>query len=80
MHAGELEASILLHADPSLVADSRIERDRLADPRPYLLLSDMRSYARAGVIGKPSQASAAKGKALLGSIAESFEPHYRLLQ
>ena len=79
MHAGELETSILLHAHPGLVLDGYENTDHAADERPDLLTLGMSGYTTAGVIGKPSLASAAKGKALLASLAQSFLRCYELL-
>lgn len=79
MHAGELEVSLLLHADPELVGDSRHERDHLAHPRPLLLTTGMTAYTKTGVIGLPSHGTAAKGKATLDSLSASFAAHLALL-
>jgi creatinine amidohydrolase len=72
MHAGELETSILLHASPNLVREGFQSADHLAGDRRDLLTAGMTAYTTSGVIGKPSRASAEKGKALLGSLTESF--------
>ncbi len=72
MHAGELETSILLHAFPELVRDGWRKGDWTADDRRDLLTVGMRAYTESGVIGKPSGASAEKGKALLDSLTGSF--------
>jgi len=72
MHAGELETSILLHARPDVVQDGYQTADHLANDRRALLTQGMQFYTQSGVIGSPSQASAAKGKAALISLVESF--------
>jgi creatinine amidohydrolase len=72
MHAGELETSILLHVNPELVRDGYQTADWMADDRRHLLTTGMREYTQSGVIGRPSLASAEKGKALLASLVESF--------
>jgi creatinine amidohydrolase len=72
MHAGELETSILLHANPELVRDGYQAADCVADDRRHLLTTGMREYTQSGVIGRPSLASAEKGKALLASFVDSF--------
>jgi creatinine amidohydrolase len=72
MHAGELETSILLHACPELVRDGWRQADWTADDRRDLLTIGMRGYTESGVIGRPSEASAEKGKALLDSLTGSF--------
>lgn len=79
MHAGELETSLLLHAAPELVSPERSTADHLATERPYLLISGMRGYTESGVIGRPSLGTAAKGEAVLDSLAKSFAHHLRLL-
>lgn len=72
MHAGELETSILLSSSPELVRDGYQSADHLANSRPYLLTYGMQEYTGSGVIGRPSLASAEKGKLALSSLAESF--------
>jgi creatinine amidohydrolase len=72
MHAGELETSILLHVNPELVRDGYQAADWVADDRRHLLTTGMNEYTQSGVIGRPSLASAEKGKALLASLVESF--------
>ena len=72
MHAGELETSILLHANPELVTPGYESADWIADDRRHLLTSGMQRYTKTGVIGRPSLATAEKGKAVLGSLVESF--------
>ncbi|GAA3816165.1 creatininase family protein [Sphaerisporangium flaviroseum] len=72
MHAGEIETSLLLHAHPQLVRPGYETSDHIADDRPHLLTLGMAAYTESGVIGRPSLASAAKGKAVLESLVESF--------
>jgi creatinine amidohydrolase len=72
MHAGELETSILMYANPELVRDGWQHADWTADDRRDLLTVGMRDYTPTGVIGKPSEASAEKGKAALHSLTGSF--------
>ena len=79
MHAGELEVSLLLHAYPELVSDDFRHGDWQADERPHLLVTGMRGYTESGVIGRPSLATAEKGRALLDSLARSFKDHLALL-
>ncbi|HUA29566.1 MAG TPA: creatininase family protein [Streptosporangiaceae bacterium] len=79
MHAGELETSILLHSNPELVRDSYHSADWIADDRRHLLTAGMRKYTQNGVIGRPSLATAEKGKAVLDSLAESFAEVLRVL-
>ena len=79
MHAGELEVSLLLHGYPELVDDGYRRGDWRADLRPHLLVTGMRGYTESGVIGRPSLASADKGRAILESLARSFKDHLALL-
>jgi creatinine amidohydrolase len=80
MHAGELETSILLHSNPELVRDGYHAADWVADDRRHLLTTGMGEYTRSGVIGRPSLATADKGKALLASLADSFASVLEILQ
>jgi hypothetical protein len=73
MHAGELEVSLLLHAYPELVGGGYRAADHRADPRPHLLVTGMRGYTETGVIGRPSLASADKGRAILESLARVLQ-------
>jgi creatinine amidohydrolase len=80
MHGGELEVSILLHSYPGLVRDGVAEQDHDASSRPHLLTLGMSGYTGNGVIGRPSAASADKGKAVLESLTELAGPHLGLLR
>jgi creatinine amidohydrolase len=80
MHAGELETSILLHANPELVRDGYDAADWVAHDRRHLLTTGMSEYTQSGVIGRPSLASAEKGKALIDSLAESFASVLEILR
>ncbi|GGP96284.1 creatinine amidohydrolase [Streptomyces virginiae] len=79
MHAGEIETSILLHAAPELVRDGFADTDHDGGSRPFLLVQGMSAYTETGVIGFPSHATAAKGKAVLASLADSFAGHLEIL-
>src|ERR1022692_346691 len=70
MHAGELETSILLHGCPELVRDGYETADHLADNRADLLTVGMEAYTASGIIGRPSLASASKGKSAVASLVE----------
>jgi creatinine amidohydrolase len=72
MHAGELETSILLHAHPHLVRPHFEQADWLADDRRHLLSRGLQAYTESGVVGRPSLASARKGRDLLASLVRSF--------
>ena len=80
MHAGELETSILLHVHPELVRDGYQAADWLADDRRHLLTTGMSEYTQNGVIGRPSLASAEKGKAVLASLTTSFASVLEILR
>lgn len=79
MHAGELEVSILLHVHPQSVGTGFTEGDYAAGDRRMLLVQGMSAYTTTGVVGRPSAGSAAKGEALLASLAESFNDHLAAL-
>jgi creatinine amidohydrolase len=80
MHGGELETSILLHAHPELVADSYTTADHAASHRPHLLVTGMVGYAATGIIGRPSAATATKGKAVMDTLVTSFADHLKILR
>ncbi|WP_420894676.1 creatininase family protein [Streptomyces alboflavus] len=79
MHAGEIETSILLHAEPSLVRPGYETADHDGGERPFLLTLGMKAYTGTGVIGFPSHATAQKGKAVLSSLMASFADHLAAL-
>nr|WP_308344812.1 creatininase family protein [Streptomyces sp. ISL-94] len=79
MHAGEIETSILLHSAPELVRAGFADADHDGSNRPFLLVQGMSAYTESGVIGFPSHATAAKGKAVLASLADSFAGHWEIL-
>ncbi|MEV4872302.1 creatininase family protein [Streptomyces syringium] len=79
MHAGEIETSILLHAEPSLVRPGYETADHDGGDRPFLLTLGMREYTDSGVIGFPSYATAEKGEAVLASLTASFASHLEAL-
>jgi creatinine amidohydrolase len=72
MHAGELETSLLLHAQPGLVRPGYASADHVADDREHLLTLGLTAYTESGVVGRPSLASAEKGRAVLASLVASF--------
>ncbi len=83
MHAGELETSVLLHTRPRLVRSGYEHVDHTTGRRDHVLTVGLAAYTVSGVVGRPSPATAAKGRALLAALAESFagylaaldEPH-----
>jgi creatinine amidohydrolase len=72
MHAGEIETSLLLHAHPDLVRPGYDTADHLADDREHLLTHGLSAYTENGVVGRPSLASAEKGRVVLASLVTSF--------
>lgn len=72
MHAGELETSILLHAHPHLVGELGPHLDHVADDRRHLLGRGLHAYTESGVVGRPSLASARKGRDVLASLVAAF--------
>ncbi|MGW1881646.1 creatininase family protein [Streptomyces sp. NPDC001970] len=79
MHAGEVETSILLHEHPELVRPGHMTSDFVVDDRRHLLTLGMRAYTATGVVGRPSLASAEKGKELLAGLVDSFAGYFSLL-
>lgn len=79
MHAGELETSILLHTAPDQVRPSYRAADHVADERPYLLTTGLAAYSAGGVVGRPSLATAEKGRGLLDALVVAFAGHLRVL-
>ncbi|GCD46781.1 creatininase family protein [Streptomyces paromomycinus] len=79
MHGGEFEVSLLLHGAPHLVRDGIEQDDHSAPSRPHLLTLGMAGYTTNGIIGQPSLATAAKGKALLDSLSQSARAHLAVL-
>jgi creatinine amidohydrolase len=72
MHGGEWETSIMLHSHPDLVRATYLDSDHRADTRPYLHLHGLRGYTDSGIIGRPSLATADKGRLAVDSLVESF--------
>ena len=77
MHAGELETSILLYSYPEAVKEGYESADHLADDRTGFVTLGMEAFTKTGIIGRPSLASAIKGKAVLESLITSFGSHLR---
>jgi creatinine amidohydrolase len=72
MHAGELEASLLMHGAPHLVRPGFAESDHEADDHPDLLVLGMAAYTENGVIGRLSLGTTDKGALILESLSASF--------
>jgi len=79
MHAGELETSVLLATRPEVVRPGYESADHLADDRRHLLTLGLQHYTKSGVVGRPSRASAEKGRAVLASLRASFAAHLAAL-
>lgn len=79
MHGGEFEVSLLLYGAPHLIRDGIAGDDYFAPSRPHLLTLGMAGYTTNGVIGRPSEASAAKGEAILDSFSRSARAHLDLI-
>jgi creatinine amidohydrolase len=80
MHGGEAETSILLATSPDVVRPSYRDADFTADERRHLLTVGIRAYSASGVIGRPSLATADKGRLLLQSFTAQFKHHLALLR
>lgn len=80
MHGGEAETSILLATSPEVVRPSYREADFTAEDRRHLLTLGLRSYSTSGVIGRPSLATADKGRLLLDAFSAQFKDHLALLR
>jgi creatinine amidohydrolase len=69
-HAGEMETSMMLHLAPEQVGDERI--DHVPDVGPvYFDYAPMKDFCPDGVWGRPSLATADKGKRLMDAMVES---------
>lgn len=79
MHAGELETSILLHAHPDLVRPGYASADCSSRDRRQFLTVGMAPYTSSGVLGHPSLATAAKGRAVLTALVTLFADHLSAL-
>lgn len=73
MHAGKLETSILLASYPNYLRDGWQTSDHTANDRRYLTSLGIHAYTPTGVIGSPSQATAAKGSNVLGHLGRNAD-------
>lgn len=80
MHAGELETSVLLHTRPELVRPGRETADHLTGPRHCMPTTGLAPYTDTGVVGRPSLATAAKGRDLLSALSDLFTGHLAALE
>jgi creatinine amidohydrolase len=79
MHAGELETSILLAANPNYLRDGWHTSDHYAADRRYLTTLGISAYSSTGVIGYPSQANADKGHTALDHLGHAANTLITLL-
>lgn len=79
MHGGELETSLMMYAFPDLVGDNYRHADHEARERRHLFVTGVRHYSENGIIGRPSLASAEKGRIILKSLLESFPDYLKML-
>ncbi|AXO22482.1 MULTISPECIES: creatininase family protein [Mycobacteriaceae] len=79
MHAGELETSILLATHPDYLRDGWQTSDHTANDRRYLTSLGIHAYTPTGVIGSPSQATAAKGSSALDHLGRNADTLIELL-
>ncbi len=80
MHGGEAETSIMLDRHPNLIKDGYQSADHLVDDRRHLLTVGLGSYAPEGIIGRPSLATAEKGRLLLDALSSQFKAHLAYLR
>ena len=73
MHGGELETSILLHVSPELVRGGA--NDWVAPERTHLHQIGVAGYSQSGIIGRPSLASAERGRLVLEELVRLAELH-----
>jgi creatinine amidohydrolase len=80
MHGGEAETSILLASAPEVVRAGYVDADFEVHDRRFLLTTGIASYTKSGIIGRPSLATAEKGKDLLDAFSAAFQSHLAQLQ
>ncbi|MEK7623526.1 MAG: creatininase family protein [Patescibacteria group bacterium] len=78
VHAGEIESSILLSVRPDLVNLERAWDETKAE-RPLMHVLGMDGYTKNGVLGRPSLATADKGKTILKSLANQANSELQTL-
>lgn len=82
-HGGEFETSLMLHFQPDLVDENRLEGNLLEEPYdeslddmfaggPLEVYRGFESYSDSGAIGDPGLASAEKGRELAEGLAEKL--------
>ncbi|MGY2876463.1 creatinine amidohydrolase [Marmoricola sp. URHA0025 HA25] len=78
MHGGELETSILLHAAPDQVRNGA--DDWVSPERTHLHQLGVGAYSRSGIVGRPSLASADKGRLVLDELVRLLTAHLEHLK
>jgi len=74
-HAGETETSLMLHLRPDLVK-MELAVDFIPEvPRPFLQYGSMLRYSPDGVWGRPTLATAEKGRSYFGAGLDEFEKY-----
>lgn len=73
-HAGELETSLILHLAPELVDGTAVDCVPVA-PADYFDLSPIKNVAPEGIWGRPSLATAKKGRLAFGLMVEGSVAH-----
>jgi len=74
MHAGEMETSIMMHIAPDHVGDERI--DHVPNLGSFAFdLSPMKDYAPDGIWGRPSLATAEKGRLVIEAMVDATVDH-----
>ena len=74
LHAGDLETSLMLHLSPEKVRADRI--DHVPDVSPeYFDYAPMKAYCPDGIWGRPSRATAEKGRRLFDIMVEETVNH-----
>ncbi len=79
MHAGELETSILLAAFPDFLRPGWEHDDHTCGDRRLLNVLGMAAHSSSGVIGLPSLATEAKGRAALQRLADGAHTVLKVL-
>ncbi|WP_062887354.1 creatininase family protein [Mycobacterium avium] len=78
-HAGEREPSTRLAPHPDSLRDGWQTSDHTANDRRYLTSLGIHAYTPTGVIGSPSQATAAKGSNVLDHLGRNADTLIGLL-
>mgnify|MGYP001573748557 FL=1 len=78
VHAGEIETSIMLATRPELVDKDKAWDDITAE-RPLMHVLGMDGYSKNGILGRPSLATADKGKGILRSLVDQCNAELQTL-